>query len=104
MLSIHPYEPYIPEGATRLIIGTMPNKRFCVRMPELDELPGTCKLPNLQPEDVNFYYGSNDNSFWKLVSAIVLCSPSPNFNRAGDVLERENQYRDVFGRFKKESL
>ena len=27
--SIHPYEPYIPEGATKLIIGTMPPFRFC---------------------------------------------------------------------------
>ena len=55
--SIHPYEPYIPEGATKLIIGTMPPFRFC-----------TSGGRTLHDNDVDFYYGSRDNSFWKLLS------------------------------------
>lgn len=52
--SIHPYEPYIPLTATKLIVGTIPPYRFCFQ--------------KLEPEDVNFYYGSKDNAFWELVS------------------------------------
>ena len=55
--STHPYAPYIPENATKLIIGTIPPYRFCVQ--------------NLEPEDVNFYYGSKDNCFWTLISEIT---------------------------------
>lgn len=54
--SSHPYGPYIPQDATKLIIGTMPPYRFCV-------------TKEFYPDDVDFYYGSRDNSFWPLVSA-----------------------------------
>ena len=54
--STHPFAPEIPEGATKLIIGTMPPYRFC----NTDEM--------LYDDDVNFYYGSRDNYFWELVS------------------------------------
>lgn len=54
--STHPFAPEIPEGATKLIIGTMPPYRFC----NTDEA--------LYDDDVNFYYGSRDNYFWELVS------------------------------------
>ena len=59
MVSMHPYEPYIPHGATKLIIGTIPPYRFCIVPQELHD------------DDVNFYYGSCDNSFWKLLSGIT---------------------------------
>ncbi|WP_417420563.1 hypothetical protein [Hominenteromicrobium sp.] len=52
--SIHPYKPYIPDGATKMIIGTTPPYRFC---------NGQALFDN----DVNFYYGSRDNYFWELV-------------------------------------
>jgi G:T/U-mismatch repair DNA glycosylase len=55
MKSIHPFEPYIPEGAKKLVIGTIPPPRFC-RTPQ-----------ELFKEDVNFYYGSKDNYFWHLI-------------------------------------
>ena len=56
MKSKHPYEPFLPQAATKLIIGTMPPPRFCVEPQEL--LDG----------DVNFYYGSRDNYFWDLLA------------------------------------
>ena len=57
-IEIHPFEPFIPEAATKLIIGTIPPSRFC-------------KIPQeLSPEDVNFYYGSKDNEFWPLIQTI----------------------------------
>ncbi len=55
MKSEHPFEPFIPSNANRLIIGTIPPPRFC-------------KKPNeLHADDVNFYYGSKDNCFWSLI-------------------------------------
>ena len=58
--SIHPYAPYIPEGATKLIIGTMPPFRFC-----------TSGGRTLHDNDVDFYYGSRDNHFFYLLSEVT---------------------------------
>jgi G:T/U-mismatch repair DNA glycosylase len=58
MKSDHPFEPFLPPGASKLIIGTIPPPRFC-------------KVPNeLYHDDVNFYYGSRDNYFWPLLEDI----------------------------------
>jgi G:T/U-mismatch repair DNA glycosylase len=59
--SIHPYEPYIPENATKLIIGSIPPPRFCRPNPRLEK------------GDVDFYYGSNRNQFWKLLGLAPGC-------------------------------
>ena len=59
MRSKHPYCPYIPEDASKLIIGTMPPHRFCIKPQVLYE------------KDVNFYYGSEDNCFWELLSEVT---------------------------------
>lgn len=61
--SKHPYIPYIPENATKLIIGTMPPYRFCLK----DNGEGK----NLKNNDVDFYYGSSDNYFWELLSNVT---------------------------------
>lgn len=55
MASKHPYPPFIPENATKLIIGTIPPPRFCSPNPKLLE------------GDLNFYYGSRDNSLWEII-------------------------------------
>ena len=57
--SEHPYAPYIPKGATRLIVGTIPPYRFCVK-PQV-----------LLDGDVDFYYGSRDNCFWELICEVA---------------------------------
>jgi len=54
---IHPFEPYIPENATKLIIGTIPPPRFAEK--------------KLSTNDVNFYYGSEDNNFWNILGEIT---------------------------------
>jgi len=53
----HPFEPYIPENATKLIIGTTPPPRFA--------------QSKLSDKDVNFYYGSEDNGFWNILGEIT---------------------------------
>lgn len=57
-LNDHPFKPFIPEGAKKLLIGTIPPQRFCKSPPELSS------------DDVNFYYGSKDNEFWPIIQEI----------------------------------
>jgi len=53
---IHPYPPYIPETATKLIVGTLPPPRFT-----------TGELKN---GDVDFCYGSCDGQLWLILDKI----------------------------------
>lgn len=59
MPDVHPYKPFIPVNATKLIIGTIPPHRFCTEECQLFE------------EDVKFYYGSKSNHFWRLISEVT---------------------------------
>ena len=58
MISKHPFEPFIPKEATKLIIGTIPPQRFCIPDGKLEK------------EDVKFYYGSKDNYFWEIMGIV----------------------------------
>ena len=52
----HPYPPFIPKNAKKLIIGTLPPPRF--------------STGELLEKDVNFCYGSYYNSLWKKIDVI----------------------------------
>ncbi len=52
----HPYPPFIPENATKLIIGTLPPPRFTKRQ--------------LREDDVDFCYGSGDGLLWIVLDRI----------------------------------
>lgn len=52
----HPYPPFVPEGATKLIVGTLPPPRFTIGM--------------LKEGDVNFCYGSRDGQLWPILDKI----------------------------------
>lgn len=52
----HPYDPFIPEGTTRLIVGTLPPPRF--------------STGELKAGDVNFCYGSRDGQLWPILDRI----------------------------------
>ena len=67
--SKHPFEPYVPKNATKLIIGTIPPARFCQGNPE-----------QLKDNDVCFYYGSQDNAFWCLLTKVKNCNFSYSNN------------------------
>lgn len=76
MKDAHPYQPFIPDDAIRLIIGSIPPHRFCVR-------------GKRYPDDVDFYYGSRSNGFWKLIGDIR--GESFGFRDTEEaVLERKN--------------
>ena len=52
----HPYPPFIPENATKLIVGTLPPPRFTKRQ--------------LRKDDVDFCYGSGDGQLWIILDRI----------------------------------
>lgn len=52
----HPYKPFIPKNATKLIVGTLPPPRFSIG-----------KLKN---GDVDFCYGSIDGQLWRILDEI----------------------------------
>lgn len=52
----HPYKAFVPQGTTRLIIGTLPPPRF--------------SAGNLYEEDVDFCYGSKNGLLWPLLEKI----------------------------------
>jgi len=52
----HPYSPFIPANANKLIVGTLPPPRF--------------SMGNLKKGDVDFCYGSIDGQLWKILNEI----------------------------------
>ena len=52
----HPYPPFIPENATKLIVGTLPPPRFTTG--------------ELKEGDVDFCYGSRDGQLWPILDKI----------------------------------
>lgn len=55
-LHTHPYEPFLFEEATKLIVGTLPPPRFTTR--------------ELRKGDVDFCYGSRDGQLWPILDQI----------------------------------
>ncbi len=53
---MHPYEIFIPEGAGKIIVGTLPPPRF--------------SQGRLKERDVDFCYGSCDGLLWPVLSEI----------------------------------
>ena len=52
----HPYQPFIQEDTTKLIVGTLPPPRF--------------SIGDLLEKDVDFCYGSYYNSLWLFIDKI----------------------------------
>lgn len=52
----HPFEPFINSETKFLIVGTIPPHRFCNK--------------ELINGDIDWFYGSKDNSFWEIISSV----------------------------------
>ncbi len=55
-LHTHPYEPFLFEEATKLIVGTLPPPRFTIG--------------ELKQDDVNFCYGSRNGQLWPILNEL----------------------------------
>ncbi|TMM56071.1 uracil-DNA glycosylase family protein [Maribacter algarum] len=55
-LHTHPYEPFLFQEATKLIVGTLPPPRFTKR--------------ELKDDDVDFCYGSRNGQLWPILDRI----------------------------------
>ena len=56
----HPYDIFIPDGTTKIIVGTLPPPRFSIK--------------KLKEKDVNFCYGSCDGMLWPVLDEIFQLS------------------------------
>ncbi|MFN4764460.1 uracil-DNA glycosylase family protein [Gillisia sp. Q332] len=75
---IHPYGPFIPENATKLIVGTLPPPRFTTGL--------------LKEGDVDFCYGSRDGLLWLVLDKLFDLNLKYE-NTAEAIEQRENFLR-----------
>ncbi|TVZ27420.1 G/U mismatch-specific uracil-DNA glycosylase [Gillisia sp. Hel_I_86] len=71
----HPYEPFIPKNATKLIVGTLPPPRFT--------------SGELKPDDVNFCYGSRDGLLWPVLDKLFDLNLKYENNEAAIIQRKE---------------
>lgn len=74
----HPYRPFIPENATKLIVGTLPPPRFTTG--------------ELKERDVDFCYGSRDGMLWVILDKMFDLKLTFE-NTASAIEQRENFLR-----------
>jgi len=55
-MQYHPYQPFIPEDAKVLLLGSAPPYRFCTGIAN-----------NLKNKDMDYYYGSYSNLLWDIL-------------------------------------
>jgi G:T/U-mismatch repair DNA glycosylase len=69
-METHPYKAFVPEGAEKLILGSIPPWRFTV-----DDNPEVNKVKKLQQGDIDFAYGSRNNKLWVILADIFKTVP-----------------------------
>lgn len=72
----HPYEPFIFNAATKLIVGTLPPPRF--------------SMGDLKKGDVNFCYGSRDGQLWPILERIF--GLNLKFETSEEAIEQRKQF------------
>ena len=72
----HPYPPFIPKNATKLIVGTLPPPRF--------------STGNLKKGDVDFCYGSIDGLLWRVLDEIYKLNL--DFETTQKAIEQRKQF------------
>lgn len=79
----HPYKIFIPQGATKLIIGTLPPPRFCTK--------------EFKANDVDFCYGSEDGLLWKLLNKIYNLDLEFNQSKKAIIQRKEFLIKERIG-------
>jgi len=73
---IHPYRPFIPENATKLIVGTLPPPRFTTGV--------------LKEGDVDFCYGSRDGMLWVILDRLF--DLNLKYENTAEAIEQREQF------------
>jgi len=77
----HPYKPFIPKHATKLIVGTLPPPRF--------------STGNLLEKDVDFCYGSYYNSLWLYID--VINNLNLKYDNTQEAIQERKQFLNING-------
>jgi len=72
----HPYEPFIPDNATKLIVGTLPPPRFTTG--------------ELKVNDVDFCYGSRDGLLWPVLDKLF--DLNLKFENTNEAIEQRKRF------------
>ncbi len=72
----HPYEPFIPQNATKLIVGTLPPPRFTTGF--------------LKEGDVDFCYGSRDGLLWLVLDKLF--DLNLKYENTTEAIEQREQF------------
>ena len=75
-LHTHPYSPFIPKNATKLIVGTLPPPRFTEKV--------------FKEGDVDFSYGSRDGYLWPILNRIF--SLNLVFETTGEAIQQRKLF------------
>lgn len=59
IIEYHPYKPFIPSQAKKIIVGNFPIGKFS----------NPSRYHERKPEEMDFYYGGANNKLWRLLSA-----------------------------------
>lgn len=73
---IHPFGPFIPENATKLIVGTLPPPRFTTGL--------------LKKGDVDFCYGSRDGLLWLVLDKLF--DLNLKYENTPEAIEQREQF------------
>lgn len=72
----HPYSPFIPEGAFKLIVGTLPPPRFSTGI--------------FKKGDVDFCYGSSDGQLWNILDKMF--NLNLKFETTGEAIRQRKDF------------
>ena len=75
-IETHPFKEFIPKNTKSLIVGSFPPIKLTIK--DIDDVDGEnkylyekyLKVNKKTEDDIEFYYGSKENLFWKLMSDV----------------------------------
>lgn len=109
----HPFNEIIPEGVKALIVGSFPPVKLAVNCPP-DEVSGqnkhlyeeyfASKRNRPTSKDKDFYYGSSNNFFWRIISGAFGVDLNSEDEMNGFLTDKGIGITDIIERCKRKSV